>query len=84
MSKKVKFELNRAGVRELLKGQAMMDICSGIASSAQGSLGDGFTVSTRVGANRVNASVAADTYSARKKNAETNCILKAVSGAGNG
>lgn len=84
MSKKVKFELNRAGVRELLKGQAMMGICSEIANNAQSSLGDGFTVSTRVGANRVNASVIADTYPARKKNAETNCILKAVSGAGNG
>lgn len=75
---KAKFELNRAGVRELLKSSEMLQICEGYAKKAQSQLGDGYSVSTYNGKNRVNASVSAQSYAARKENSENNTILKAV------
>lgn len=77
---KVKFELNRDGVRELMQSSAMMAICESYASRAVSSLGDGYKVSTYVGKSRVNAEVAAVTYKARKENSENNTILKAIRG----
>ncbi len=77
---KVRFELNRAGVRELLTSSEMKSICEGYASKAVSSLGEGYEMSSYTGASRVNASVIATTYAARKENAENNSILKAVGG----
>lgn len=74
----IRFELNRAGVRELLKSEEMKAIVSERATQAASALGEGFSSDTFTGANRVNAMVSADTYEAKKKNAQTNCILKAV------
>ena len=76
----VKFELNREGVRELLRSQEMMNVCEGYAKSALGRLGGGYDVTTLTGRNRVNAEVAATSYAARKENAESNSILKAIRG----
>lgn len=75
-----KFELNRNGVRELLRSKEMAEICQEYANKALGSLGDGYEVTTHTGQNRVNAEVAAVTYTAKKENLETNSILKAVFG----
>lgn len=75
-----KFELNREGVRELLRSKEMADICQEYAENAIGKLGYGYEVTTHTGTNRVNAEVAAVTYSAKKENLETNSILKAVFG----
>lgn len=77
---KVKFQLNRLGVRELLKSNEMMNVCQSYANSALSRLGSGYEVTTYSGKNRVNAEVAAVTYAARKENAENNSILKAVQG----
>lgn len=77
---KIKFQLNRSGVRELLKSSEMMSVCQKYANSALSRLGPGYEVSTYSGTNRVNAEVAAVTYAARKENAENNSILKAVQG----
>ena len=77
---KVKFELNRSGVRELLKSKEMMDICSEYAQSALGRLGDGYEMSTHTGANRVNAEVKAESFAAKRDNLKNNSILKAVFG----
>lgn len=77
---KVKFQLNRSGVRELLKSSEMMSVCQKYANNALSRLGPGYEVSTYSGTNRVNAEVAAVTYAARKENAENNSILKAVQG----
>lgn len=81
--KLLKFELDRAGVRELLKSEKSEDMVKEIADKAQGVLGDGYEVSTYRGKNRVNASIYAETYQARQENAKTNSILKAIGGAGN-
>ena len=80
MSKRVKFQLDPEGVRELLTSPEMMAICKEYADRAAGSLGAGYEVSTYTGPTRVNAEVAAMTYKARKDNSENNTILKAIRG----
>lgn len=80
MANNIRFELNREGVRELMRSQAMMDVCSGYANGALGRLGDGYEVTTLVGKNRVNAEVAAVSIKARRSNAKHNSILKALGG----
>lgn len=77
---KVKFELNRDGVKELLKSQEAMNVCRGYAESVLARAGDGYELTTYVGQNRVNASVHADTYEAKKDNYEHNTLLKALGG----
>lgn len=78
---KVKFELNREGVRDLLRSKEMMDVCQEYANNALGKLGDGYEVTTHTGTNRVNAQVAAVTYAAKKENLSDNTIIKAVFGS---
>ncbi|MBQ1574204.1 MAG: hypothetical protein IIZ78_24020 [Clostridiales bacterium] len=77
---KVKFELNRQGVRELLKSKEMMDICTEYANNALARLGDGYEVNTYSGENRVNAEVFAQSFAAKRENLKSNTILKAVFG----
>lgn len=78
---KVRFELNREGVRDLLRSKEMMDVCQEYANNALGKLGDGYEVTTHTGTNRVNAQVAAVTYAAQKENLSDNTIIKAVFGS---
>ena len=75
-----KFELNRAGVRELMQSPEMMNIVKGYADNARGRLGEGYEVTTHTGKTRVNAQVAAQTFKARRENNKDNTILKAVFG----
>lgn len=74
----VKLELNREGVRELLRSSEMMDICSQLAENVAARAGDGYETSTYVGKNRVNASVKAETFRARYDNLKNNTLLKAL------
>lgn len=76
----VKIELNREGVRELLRSSEMMAVCEEQANKACAKLGNGYKVTTKTGKTRVNASIAAESYKARKENAENNTILKALKG----
>ncbi len=78
MSNNIKFKLNYAGVGELLKSGEMQAVVNGLADSAANSLGDGFEAEHRIGAKRCYANVRAVTREAKKKNSETNCLLKAV------
>ena len=77
---KVEFQLNREGVRQLLKSPEMESICLQYANGALGRLGPGYEVSTHSGRNRVNAEVKAETFAARRDNLKNNSILKAVRG----
>lgn len=81
MAKDIKFELNRAGVRALLQSPEMMAVCEGKARAALSHLGAGYTVTTYVGRNRVNAEVATNSPEARQENLKNNTILKAVGAA---
>lgn len=78
MSKHVKVELNSQGVKELLKSNEMMNICTEYAYSAQSKLGEGYIVTYHRGKNRVNASIMADTPEAIRENLKQNSILKAL------
>lgn len=80
MADKFKFELNREGVRELMRSPEMMDICKGYADSARSRLGAGYEVTTRTGKSRVNAEVAATTFKAKRDNSKNNTILKSLRG----
>lgn len=77
---KVKIALNSAGVRALLKSPEMMEACKAHADAAASRLGNGYGVSTYTGKTRVNASIVAETYEARRENAKNNTILKALRG----
>ncbi len=74
----LKVVLNRSGVKELMKSEEMMAICQELADNALSQCGNGYEVTTRVGKTRVNAEIAAVSYSARKDNAKNNTILKAL------
>jgi hypothetical protein len=78
MAKKNRFVLNRSGVKQMLKSSEIMGVCEQYASDIVGRLGAGYEVSTHTGRNRVNASVAAVTYKAKREVMENNSILKAV------
>ncbi len=80
MADKVKFELNRNGVRELLRSDEMMGICKEFATRSVSVLGVGYDISTHTGRNRVNAQIEAKTFEARRDNAKNNSILKSLRG----
>ena len=77
---RVKFELDKGGVRELLRSQEALNVCKGYAESARSRAGEGYEVTTYVGTNRANASVHAETYEARKDNYDNNTLLKSLGG----
>lgn len=73
-----RFELDREGVRQLLRSAEAQAVCESYANAALGRLGAGFGKSTRTGKNRVNVEVSAETPEAFRKNSKENVILKAV------
>ncbi|MGI1734901.1 hypothetical protein [Streptococcus uberis] len=77
MSKFV-FKLNRSGVAELMKSQAMQDVLKEHATTIKNRAGDGYEQDIYVGKNRANAMVKAETFKARKDNSKNNTLLKAV------
>ncbi|NCC07075.1 MAG: hypothetical protein EOM30_03270 [Clostridia bacterium] len=78
MSNKIRVEINRAGVRELLRSQEISAICEARAQAISARCGRGYEVSTYTGKNRANASVHAATPKARRDNIKNNTILKAT------
>ncbi len=75
---KIRFELDSAGVRELLRSESAKQVCAEIASQVLGRCGDGYETDTYTGKNRVNAMVWASTSQARKDNSDNNTLLKAL------
>lgn len=75
-----RIELNREGVRELLRSQEMTEICKSHADRIAARAGSGYEVTTHTGRNRVNASVHAASDAAYRDNLKNNTLLKAVSG----
>jgi len=78
MAEKLKVVLNRRGVRELLRSQEMMNVCTHYAFAAQSRLGEGYKVNYRTGKNRVNAEILAATPQTIQENSDNNTILKAL------
>lgn len=76
---KFKFELNRAGVAELMKSTAMQEVLKEKASAIRNRCGDGYEQDSYVGKNRANAMVTASSIKAKRDNLKNNTLLKAVS-----
>lgn len=77
---KVKVELNRAGVRELLQSSAVMSVVKSEADQRAALAGPGYEVTTFVGRTRVNASyVCAANDAAQQDNLNNNTLLRAIS-----
>ena len=76
----VKVKLNSKGVRELLKSQEMMNVCTKQAYRAQAKLGDGYEVSYKTHETRAVAAIEATAPNAIKENLRHNTILKALKG----
>lgn len=79
---KVKFKLNRAGVRELLKSKEMQAICTEYAHRVQSRAGDGYVVEGRHYSERVGAAVYPSDAKAYYDNLNNNTLLKALGGSG--
>lgn len=75
---KMKFKLNRAGVAELMKSEAMQAVLADKAKDVRSRCGEGYEQDTYVGKTRANAMVSATTYQAKSDNMKNNTILKAV------
>ena len=73
---KMKFELNREGVRNLMQSAEMERVLVGYADQIADRAGDGYD--THVGPNRINVSVRTGTAAAFQDNLENNTLLKAV------
>lgn len=73
-----KFELNSAGVKELLKSEEMKSILNQEAESVLNKCGPGYVKSVYSGRNRANASVRAESPKAKIDNNKNNSLLKAI------
>ena len=82
---KFKFELNRAGVAELLQSQEMLDILDEYANTALSRLPDGYGITSGMAVNmrkgaRVRTVIGTRTKEAVKDNSQNNSLLKALGG----
>lgn len=75
---RVKFKLNGAGVRELLKSKEMAEIVGSHAAMVAGSAGSGYAATTINMGTRVVGKAYADNWDAVKDNAKNNTLLKAL------
>lgn len=81
MASKFVFELNRAGVRDLLKGEEMQSICSSYGDAILSVAGEGYKKTVHVGRNRANCSVKTDTPKAYYSNLKHNTLINALGAA---
>lgn len=75
---KVEFELNRDGVKELLKSSEMQTLMQECGSAVQSAAGEEYECEIRVGANRCWANVSAATPHAYYSNLKHNTLVKSL------
>lgn len=75
---KLKFELNRKGVADLMKSGNMQDVLKKHATGIKNRSGAGYEQDMHVGKNRANARVWADSAEAKSDNLKNNTALKSV------
>ena len=73
-----RFELNRAGVAELMKSAEMQRVLQRHATRIKNRSGAGYEQDIYVGRNRANARVWPETQQARRDNYENNTLLRSV------
>lgn len=74
----MRFKLNRAGVRDLLKSPEMQAVLTDKANGIRNRAGDGYESDIYVGKTRANAMVYANSFQAKRDNKKHNTLLKAV------
>lgn len=74
----IRVELNRAGVRELLKSGEIASACMGYASQIAANCGDGYVAEARNYPERTGAAVYADSPKAIRDNLKNNTLLNAL------
>lgn len=79
MSDKFRFELARAGVRELLRSGEVQSFLEAEAAARAAALGDGYAVNSVVGKNRINVRIVAESREAQAENLKDNTLLQAIS-----
>ena len=78
MSKKIKFTLDKNGVRALLKSDGIAAVCQSHASNTLQRWGAGYEMEQRNYPERTGYIVRAATYQAKKDALKNNTLLKAV------
>lgn len=78
MSKLIRFELNKQGVRELLQSQKMQDVLEYYAEGKAKEAGDGYATDVHVGKNRAYANIYPDTKEAYFDNLDNNTLEKVI------
>lgn len=75
---KVRIELNRDGVRQLLQSEDLGEKLEGLAEAISDRCGEGYAHDRKLMPTRVIASVYTDTPEAAKDNLQNNTILRAL------
>ena len=75
---KIRIELNRDAVRNMLRSSEMQSICREHAERIASNAGDGYNVDTYVGKNRCNAQVSTVTDEAYRDNLQNNTLLRGL------
>lgn len=77
---RIRIELNRAGVGQLLKSDEMKALVQGIGDEAVARAGEGYAARTHNTGQRMICNVYPTTKESAKDNYENNTLLKAVGG----
>lgn len=77
MGNKLKFKLNKKGVRELLKSSEMQSVCEDYANRITSICGDGYEATTKTKTTRVIVGIKPVTYKAKRDNYKNNTLEKA-------
>lgn len=75
---KIKFKLNRRGVRDLLNGDRMKETISNQCGSIASRAGTGYASNVHYSDQRIIGTVYAETDEAKRDNLKNNTLLKAV------
>lgn len=78
MASRVRIVLNRRGVRELLRSPEVLADLKRRAEAIAAAAGDGMEPSAMVGKNRARASVITATHNARRAEAVTRALTRAI------
>lgn len=76
---KVKVELNKTGVRELLQSSEVVAYLAKEANARAAGLPPGYSVNTYIGRNRANAEIRAETDEAWRDNLKNNTLARVIS-----
>ena len=75
-----RFELDRNGVRELMKDPGVVGVCQGLASAAFARLPEGYQLEPRNYPERHGYAIYPESSAAERDNMKNNSLLKAVGG----